>query len=186
MLFVLLLTVLVFEYVANYLVESHHLTNLVVYNVFFVYVETIFIVLYFYRLMTQKGKRLIKIGLIGFLVIGGVNSLYFQSITEKFQNISFGVAVLLILSCCIWFFFDIFRLKRYQDINILSVPEFWITTSILFFYSSGFVYFMPIRYFDTMEMQLLELLGNINRFLAGLMYLIFGFAFYAPLIFKNE
>ncbi|QDH78338.1 hypothetical protein FKX85_04500 [Echinicola soli] len=186
LLFVLLLTVLVFEYVANYLVENHNLPNLVVYNVFFVYLETILLVLYFYRLMTKKGKQLIRVGLIGFLMIGVINSLYFQSITEKFQNISFAVAVLLILSCCIWFFFDIFRLKRYQNVNILSVPEFWITTSILFFYSSGFVYFMPIRYFDTMEMQLLELLSNVNRFLAGLMYLIFGFAFYAPLVFKNE
>lgn len=185
LLFGLLLTVLMFEYVANYLVEKHHLPNLVVYNVFFVYLETILIVLYFYRLMTKKGKRLIRIGLTAFILIGLINSLFVQDIMEKFQNLSFAVAVLLILSCCIWFFFDIFRLKRYQNVNILSVPEFWITTSILFFYSTGFVYFMPIRYFDTMELQLLELLGNVNRFLAGLMYLIFGFAYYAPLIFKK-
>ncbi|GGZ19351.1 hypothetical protein GCM10007049_09660 [Echinicola pacifica] len=186
LLLLMMLIVLLFEIYASILVYGNGKTNVLIYNIFFVYIETIWLVAYIYLFMTQKIKRVLLIGLAGFCILAIVNTLFFQDIFSAFHNISFAYAVLFILICCILFFYEIFRLKRYQNINLLSAPEFWVITGVFFFYSSGFVYFIPIGLYQNMDQQLLSLLANINRILAGMMYLVFGFAYFAPFVFNKE
>ena len=123
---------------------------------------------------------------IFFVCFGLFYSLFFQSIHLAFHNYSYAIGSLILIILAINFFLDIFNLNKYEDKNLLAIPYFWIVTVILFFYSATFFYFTPLRLLYEIELSLIKPVNLIIRFLAGLMYVVLGLAFYAPFVFKEK
>lgn len=182
-----LLALALFIEVIGELTARKSYNNSLVYNVLFVYGETCMF-LYFYYLISdsQKIKKRIKVFAGLFLLFGIVCSVFFQPIHLEFHNYSFALGSMTLIVLAINFYFDVFNFNQYEEKNLLSVPYFWIVTVILFFYSATFFYFTPVRLLYDMEKALIAPLAIIIRFLAGLMYIVIGLAFYAPLLFREK
>ncbi len=70
--------------------------------------------------------------------------------------------------------------------NLLAVPEFWIISFFMFFYSSSLLFFLSFNfYIEKMEFELLLQLNFLINILGALMYLVMSLAFYAPRVFKE-
>jgi hypothetical protein len=178
--------VLVLEVIGVITAHSEY-NNSLFYNLLFVYVESCMFFYFFYLISeSEKMKKLISILLVSFLLLGIMNSLFFQPLQWEFHNYSYAFASLAIIGLAIKFFKDVLRLDKYEERNLLSIPYFWIVTVILFFYSATFFYFVPLTLLYEINKSELEFLNFLIRLLAGLMYTVFGLAFYAPYIFREK
>ena len=186
LIFVLLIIVLILEIIGE-LTSQYVYNNSLFYNLLFVYVETC-LFFYFFNLIAENGRMKTYISIIfsAYVFFGIINSLFFQPLHLGFHNYSYAFGSLAIIGLAIKFFMDVFNLKRYEDKNLLSIPYFWIVTVIFFFYSATFFYFTPLRLLYNIDKSLIESLSIIIQFLAGLMYIVFGLAFYAPYIFREK
>jgi hypothetical protein len=169
------------------LTSRYGLNNSLYYNLLFVYGQTSLFI-YFFYLISENLKvrhRIIVLSII-FGCFGLVYSLFFQSIHLAFHNYSYALGSLILIILAINFFLGIFNLNKYEDKNLLAIPYFWIVTVILFFYSTTFFYFTPLRLLYEIEVSLIEPVHLVIRFLAGLMYVVLGLAFFAPYVFKEK
>lgn len=162
------------------------IANAVYYNIFYIYLQT-FITLYFFNTLFYKDKvsKLLLFSAVFFFIWGIVNSLFFQSI-YLFQTYSYSLAGVFIIGCSINYFYNIFFKNWYRDLNLLSVPCFWIVSVILFFYSGTFLFFSTQIMWIQLDYNLYRSLAMINKVLAVNMYLVMGIAFYVPFVFKDK
>lgn len=169
------------------LTSRYGLNNSLYYNLLFVYGQTSLFIYFFYLISDniRLKKRIIHLSIF-FICFGLIYSLFFQSIHLAFHNYSYAIGSLILIILAINFFLDIFNLNKYEDKNLLAIPYFWIVTVILFFYSATFFYFTPLRLLYEIEVSLIEPVHLVIRFLAGLMYVVLGLAFYAPFVFKEK
>lgn len=166
---------------------SYGYNNSLFYNLLFVYAETCLFYYFFYIISdSEKAKRNILILMVLFILFGLACSLFFQPLHLAFHNYSYAIGSLALIVLAIKFFLDVFNLNQYEDQNLLSIPYFWIVTVVLFFYSATFFYFTPLRLLYDIEANLIEPLHLIIRFLAGLLYVVLGIAFYAPFVFRQK
>lgn len=177
----LLAFVACFELYAIYLVTNGN-HNLHVYNICFYYLETFLILGYLYNINHSKRIRTaIKYFSWAYLVWGIINSLFIQDIWRTWHNYSFLMASLSILTFCLAFIFGITKNNHYFDRPLWSIPHFWNTSVLLIFYSSAFLYFISLDVLTGLDSKLVGILGSFNRFVAGTMYIVLGFSYYAHL-----
>ena len=186
LMFIVLVIALILEITGGITAQFGY-NNSLFYNLLFVYLETCLLLYFFYLIFREdKIKKRIMVTLGGYIVFGLVNSFLFQPIEAEFHNYSYAFGSLALIFFAITFFLRVFDLRKYGDRNLLSVPYFWIVTVILFFYSATFFYFTPLRLLYDIERSMIAPLNFIIQFLAGLMYLVFGLAFYAPRLFGEK
>jgi hypothetical protein len=121
----------------------------------------------------------------GFLIIGLLNSLYLQPINESLQSYTYLLGHGLVLSYSVIFFKDILKQSKFRDVNLLSLPYFWMASLILFSYGERYIFFILTYYYPS--------IGNYGvghvflwvQFLAGIMYLSLGLSFFAPRFFNR-
>ncbi|WP_158855995.1 hypothetical protein [Lunatibacter salilacus] len=120
-----------------------------------------------------------------FLVAGLVNSLWIQPVDTGIQSYTqmFGNSIILLFSLI--FFKDIFRQNRFKNTNLLSLPYFWIATFILFSFGESFIFYFFSTIFFPVHLNNLGFVQMFVQFFAGLMFLVFGVAFYIPKVFKK-
>lgn len=162
------------------------INNSLLYNVSWVYIESILLIAYFYLLEknTRFKKRIILISLF-ILFLGLVNTIFFQSITNTLQYytlLPFGLFILLLSFRLLK---NILNLKLYPDHNLMAIPHFWISCTVLFFYIEALVLFGTYQLNPGFVVENVTVLFSINKFMAGLMYLFFGIAFIFPHLLKN-
>jgi hypothetical protein len=156
--------------------------NVIYYNAIFVYILPI-LYLFFFREVFQQGRVknvLITLGVL-FLLFGTIKSLFFTSFLEFHHN-SYILGSVIILGCCLNFFYKLINKDLFIEQNLLRFPVFWIVTFLLFFYSSSILNFASIRYVNTSNYELMRMMQNIINTLGALMYLVFAICFYLPLI----
>jgi hypothetical protein len=140
----------------------------------------------FFYLVLNKNKKTLLLWIIYILWII-VNSIFFQPIATTFQNYSWGLASLMIIGLSFYFFYSIFSKNQFEGKSLLSIPEFWIISFLMFFYACSFLYFISFSfYYERMEISLYRQLNFLIKILGATMYLIMGLAFYAPLVFKEN
>jgi len=160
--------------------------NLIVYNIFFVYVETIMILFYFLIIAeVKKMKIFILITILLFSTWFLINALLFQNLFTHFQTNSYILGGLLIIWFCGRFFYEIFSFQKYPNGNLLAIPHFWIVTGIFFFYSVSFMHFISLQIPD-IDRDFLRSIAPIVQFTSVLMYFLMGLSFHFPKIFKNS
>jgi hypothetical protein len=182
--FIILVTISILESYGTY-TSSRGINNALAYNIVFVYLETI-LILYFFALVSNDSKFTKKVFLIItlFMLWGVLNTTFFQSF-EQLQTYSFIVASFLIIGFSFHYFYQIFKANSFEGQNLLSVPSFWIVTFVLFFYACSFLFFASVRLMDKNDFWIHINIFNMIKIMGALMYLVMGFAFYAPYFFKK-
>ncbi|WP_373497193.1 hypothetical protein [Aquiflexum sp.] len=183
---VILTWVLVFESF-GLITARQKINNSLLYNVSWVYIESILIIAYFYLLekSSRFKKRIIQIS-ISILVWGLVNSIFFQPITLALQYYSllpFGVFIIFLT---IRLLKNILNLQLYPDHNLLTIPHFWISSTLLFFYFEALLLFGTYQLNPAFIVENVTVLFSFNKFTAGMMYLFLGVAFIFPHLDKNS
>ncbi len=182
----LIIFVTCFELYAIYLVKNGK-HNVIVYNVCFYYLETFFLMGYLYTIhQSKKIRQLILYFSVVYLIWGIVNSFFIQDIWVTMHNYSFLIASLGILSFCLLFIFGIAKNNKYFERPLWSLPHFWNTSILLIFYSTAFLYFLSLNFLHEFDPNLINILGSVNRSVAGTMYIVLGFSYYAPLFQTAE
>jgi len=181
----LLIFVFFFELLGNW-TANRNINNHLVYNVCWVYLESMLIIGYFYMLHKKRRiKQMILIfgGIVLFLSI--LNTILMESFIASFQYNSFAMFSILIIGLSLHFLLKIFRFQIYQNYNILAIPHFWIVVGIFFFYFEALITFGIIFNIPGLEHRIIIGLMYFNRIMAALMYLFLGFSFYSQYIFKG-
>ncbi|MEX0882205.1 MAG: hypothetical protein WDZ72_01905 [Cyclobacteriaceae bacterium] len=157
------------------------------YNLLYVYLKPILMLLLFTQLPFSCGlEKKVLPTLVIFMAIGVFISLYLQSIFADIQSYTYLIGHGLVLFYSIIFFKDILTHRQYREINLLSLPYFWIAALVLFSFGEEYIFFILTYYFPS--------LGSINmghvfqwvRFFSAVMYLSMGMSFYAPFVFRKN
>jgi len=181
----ILIFVLIFESLGSY-TASLKINNSLLYNVCWVYLESLLLILYFYQ--SEKSGPFKKKIIYAVSILFGwgiVNSVFFQPIATGFQFYSFLPNTLFILFLCVRFLLQLLNLQIFKDWNLIAVPHFWISTAILFFYVEALLVFGLYQFSPELVIDNVAIFFGFNRMMAALMYLIFGFSFYFPSISKK-
>jgi hypothetical protein len=175
-----------FELYAIYLVNNGR-HNRFVYNICFIYLETFLILGYLSSIIeSKKIRKIILYFSLTFLIWGVINSVFIQDIWLTWHNYSFLLASLSILTFSLAFLYGITKNNEYLDRPLLSIPHFWNASILLVFYSSAFLYFISADFLTELDPKLVAILGSFNRTVAGIMYIVLGFSYYAPLLQSRE
>nr|MBI1231231.1 hypothetical protein [Cytophagales bacterium] len=170
-----------FELYAIYLYkQGKH--NVLVYNICFFYIETFLLLAYLYGInVSKKTRQFIVYFCCTYLAWGIINTVFIQDIQLAAHSYSFLIASLGIVSFCLLFIFQIAKNNEFLDKPLWSIPHFWNTSILLIFYSSAFLYFISLNVLVELDLALVKVLGSFNRFVAGTMYIVLGFSFFAPM-----
>jgi hypothetical protein len=160
--------------------------SFVLYNILFVYlrIAMMLTLIYFLPFSCAIQNKILQ-SLALFLIAGIINSLWIQPLGIAIQSFSqmFGNGIILLFSLI--FFKDIIRQSRFNDINLLSLPYFWIATFILFSFGESFIFYLFSTLFFPVQLNNLGFVQMFVQFFAGLMFLVFGLAFYIPKVFEK-
>ncbi len=132
---------------------------------------------------TIQNKVLLPLGV--FLTAGLVNSLWIQPLGMGIQSYPQMVGTGIILLFSLIYFKDIIRQSRFKDTNMLSLPYFWMARFILFSFGESFLFYFFSTLFFPVQLNNLGFIQLFVQFFAGLMFLVFGVAFYTPLGFEK-
>jgi len=181
----LLIFVLLFELAGNY-TANRNINNLLLYNICWVYLESLLILGYFYMLHKRAAvKKVIMISGSLVLLLSLLNGIWLEPFVGTFQYNSFALFSILIIMLSVHFLLQIQKFKVYQNHNILAVPHLWIVVGILFFYLEALVTFGLVFNVVGLEHRIVIGLMQFNRIMAAGMYVFLGFSFYSQYIFKD-
>ena len=178
--------VLSFELYAIFLVEQGG-KNVLIYNIFFVFGETILILVYLGSLIEAKRvKRNVVYFLLFFISWAVINTLFIQSPILIFQQYTHLLGSLGIVLFCCYLMVSVFMADKYEETSLLGIPHFWNISAILLFYSGSFIYFGSLNVIWDLGDYYITILASLNRIFAATLYLILGFSYYSPLIFSPK
>ncbi|MCC5938139.1 MAG: hypothetical protein JJU34_12735 [Lunatimonas sp.] len=158
-----------------------NLDSFLLYNLLFVHLRVATMLVFFYYLpFSCQIQDKILLALVVFLVSSLVISLFLQPANVMIQSYSqmFGNGLILFFSLI--FFKDIIRQSKYKEHNLLSLPYFWIATFVLFSFGESFIFYFFSSLFFPSNLYDLGFIQIFVQFFAGLMFLVFGVAFYIP------
>jgi len=183
--FSILVLVLLVELSGSYL-GRQGITNHWVYNIGFVYGETILILIYLSVVLNNpKSKVFLRFTALLFGAFAALNTLFFNPI-HQFHNFSLTIGSILIIFGCFYFFYSIMTQDTYLDVKLWQVPDFWVVSLFLLFYSASMLYFTFLFNVIELEKALWKLLTFVLKLTAGTMYLVIGLAYYIPYFEKKK
>lgn len=161
---------------------SNGIPNAWVFNLGFVYSETILVLIYFSIIIDNpKAQKifLIVAGLFGFFAFANLG--FLQPIDQLHSN-SLSIASIIIILSSLYFFFRLLTKDLYLDEKLWQVPDFWVISFFLMFYSSSLLYFTFIGDIIALGGDLQTLLTFVLRIISGTLYLVLGLVYYLPLL----
>jgi hypothetical protein len=157
-----------------------------IYNIGFAYGETILILIYLSIVLNNhKSKVILRLTALVFGIFGILNSLYFNPI-DQFHNYSLTIASSLIIFGCFYFFYVVMTQDTYLDEKLSQVPDFWVVSWVLLFYSASILFFTFLYNIIELEDAMWKQLNFILQTIGGLMYLFFGLVYYIPVFSKKQ
>jgi len=160
--------------------------NSFLFNLLYVYIRPTAMLLLFSQLpFSCQLQKTVLPTTIGFIFVGVLISLYVQPINLKLQSYTYLIGHALVLSYSVTFFKDILKQSKFRDINLLSLPYFWMATLILFSYGERYIFFILTYYYPSIGDYGVGHVFIWVQFLAGIMYLSLGLSFFAPRVFKK-
>ncbi|WP_194975729.1 hypothetical protein [Aquiflexum lacus] len=163
------------------------INNSLLYNVSWVNVESLLLISYFYILekSQQFKKRIIQTSLI-IIAWGVVNSIFLQPIALSLQYYSLLPFAAFIIFLAIRLLKNLLNLQLFPDQNLMAIPHFWISSTVLFFYLEALLLFGTYQFNPEFVVENVIVLFAFNKFMAGLMYIFFGISFIFPHLSKNS
>lgn len=148
-------------------------SNILLYNLFGVI--SVMFYLYFIRniIHNTRVKRLISITIIIYPLLTFINVEFIQ--VNAFHSITYSLGCLLIVSACVFYFYELFQLKR--SINLLREPSFWICSALLFFFTCTLPFIGMTNFLFKVSTVIAQNLGAILAIINFLLYSLFTIAF---------
>lgn len=183
--FSILVLVSIVEFYGGYLARQG-IRNHWVYNIGFVYGETILILTYLSVVLNSpKNKVVLKVTAFLFGAFAVLNILFFDPI-DQFHNYSLTIGSILIILGCFYFFYVVMTQDTYLDAKLWQVPDFWVVSFFLLFYSASMMYFSFLYNIIELEDVMRKQLNFVLKVIGGTMYLVFGLVYYIPVFAKKE
>ncbi|RYY62415.1 MAG: hypothetical protein EOO05_02925 [Chitinophagaceae bacterium] len=167
-----LLLTLGVEFLGNYL-SSAGFHNVILYNLFSILGCCYFQWLISRMISSRKVKNLIRVTIAGYIIISLANMYLFQ--TDGFLTVTYSLGCLLAVAECIYFFLELFRNPK--AVNLISNPNFWICSAVLFWYSSTFPLYGYINYWSKISRLVVVNFESIVTILNIFFYSLFTIAF---------
>ena len=131
--------------------------------------------IYILRVITHgiKARRVLLYCLFIFPIISIANTFLFQKYV--FQSITYSIGCLLIVTACIYYFWELFQNKAY--VNLVREPAFWICSGLLFFCACSFPVYAMLNFISNVSLRLGRIVGLIMDLVYIFLYLSFIIAF---------
>jgi len=168
----LLLTVVV--EVIGWRFAKHRQTILGVYDIFAVVTSTFYLYILKKFIHNLKVRTIIQRVIWVYLVIAALTNIYFIQI-HRFNFLSFALGCLIIVTVCIYYFFELFQLP--QSINLLRDQAFWITSGLLFFHCCSFMFISLTNFVAKLSATIFKNLNYILQIIIVLFYIMFTIGF---------
>ncbi|MGY6523436.1 MAG: hypothetical protein ACXIUD_17020 [Mongoliitalea sp.] len=182
--FFIIITITIVEFFGRYLGQQG-ITNHWIYNIGFLYGETALILFYLSVIIEHKlSKKILHYTAVTFIGWGIITSLFISPITQ-FHNYNYTLAGILIILGCFTFFYHLVTKETYTHMQLWKVPDFWVVSFILLFYSASLLFFSFLFHVLTLESSMVQFLNFFVKILSGTMYLSMGLLYYLALL-KNE
>jgi hypothetical protein len=167
-----LLLTLFAEVYGSYLSYSNQ-RNIEFYN-FFTVLEFCFYLIILRLIIKNKNiRKIIVITTILYVIAAIVNISFYQG-KNSFHTITYSIGCLIVVSFCIYFFLELFRLPK--SIKLSRNPAFWICSGLLFFYCCGFPLYAFINFWSHLE-WIIKRFDDIVTILNTFLYTLFTIAF---------
>ncbi|GAB3908630.1 hypothetical protein GCM10028803_44620 [Larkinella knui] len=138
-------------------------------------IEYMLVALFFLNTINSVSvKKWIGRSIPGFLLVCVLNTLFFQKLNSP-NSTSFMVESALLILWSGIYFFELF--KGNTEEKIWAIPEFWISTGVLFFYAGTFFLMGLLNYLYKVDMGLAKKLYVINHILNILLYSLYTVGF---------
>lgn len=122
----------------------------------------------------RKAKKVFLYSLLTYLLLSLANFFLVQK-TSVFNTITYCLGCLLIVSACIYYFWELFQSRYF--VNLLRQPSFWICSGLLFYYACSFPVQSLQNFFNALPKVILQNLFIIFILLNIFLYLSFTIAF---------
>lgn len=143
------------------------INNHPLYHVFQPVEYGLFAMYYFHTLRHPVVRKLIQLSIGLMVVFSIINALFFQSIwTQNSHSFMLEATLLLVWSGV--YFFQLYT--NFIPQKLWELPEFWVSTGILFFYAGSFFQMGLHRYIVQVDEALARKLWVINLLLNILLY----------------
>jgi hypothetical protein len=166
-----LLVTLIIEYIGAYRATTGD-NNVLLYNLFSTFEFCFYLFILSLIIINASVRRIICIMMILYAIAALVNIFFIQKL---FHTVTYSIGCLLVVSVCIYYFFELFRLPKY--VKLKNNPAFWICSGLLFFYCCGFPLFGLVNYWAANSPILVrnftEIVGILNIFLYSLFMIAF-------------
>jgi len=124
---------------SQYLRKSNHF----IINIYLLINFSFYLLIFFKTFEKKSLKSFIRIAFILFILFYSFNILFIEGF--YFFNIySFCLGSIIIVSCSLLYFMELFSSDRI--INYFTLPMFWISTGLLFFYVGNLLQISLLRY----------------------------------------
>ncbi|HRH47840.1 MAG TPA: hypothetical protein PLP23_03790 [Panacibacter sp.] len=130
----------------------------------------------FYRKNTKSLvlKKIMLWSIYGYIFF----AIVFNIIDNKFEHYPSGIYNVSCVFNIIWIGLLLYDLENLENLEIISVPMFWILASLLLFYSGIFFFNASYNYFIKTDTALaINLRTYVNTMLNNILYLTLAYAF---------
>lgn len=169
---VFLALTLIVEYLGNYL-SSLNVNNVFLYNSFSILECCYFQWLISRMISNRMVKRYFRLTILFYITSSAINIFYFQ--TTGFHTITYALGCLFIAAQCTYFFIEL--LRNPKAVNLVSDPNFWICSAVLFWYSCGYPLYGLINYWSKISRLVVVNFESIVTILNIFLYSLFTIGF---------
>lgn len=157
-------------------------SNIHLYNIFGAI--SVMFYLYFIRNIIHKSsvKHLINVTIFVYPLLVFLNTQFIQ--INAFHSITYSLGCLLIVASCIYYFFELFQLRK--SINLLREPSFWICSALLFFFTCTLPFIGMTNFLSKVSPVIAKNLGAILAIINFMLYSLFAIAFLCRSRFSNK
>ena len=148
-------------------------TNAKLYSYFTIFEFSFYLFILRLIIENKRVRKIIGYSLMSYLVVSLFNILFIQ--TEGFHSITYSLGCLLIVSFCIYYFFELFQSTH--SVNLAREPAFWICSGLLFFYTCTFPLMGLWNHLHGLPGIILRNLFAVLQVLNVLLYSLFSIAF---------
>lgn len=153
--------------------SAQNISNVPLYNFFTVFEFCFYMILISLIVNSNKVRKIIRASSVFYLIISFSNILFFQGM-KGFHTITYSLGCLIIVSYCVYYFFELFRLPK--SIKLSKNPAFWICSGLLFFYCCGFPLYAFMNFWSNYK-WVIKSFDSIVTILNIFLYSLFTIAF---------